>query len=397
MSDRPTLPPSLVVLFAAGAGLSVSGLYINQPILGAMAHDLGASPAAIGFVPTLTQLGYAAGILLFAPLGDRLDRRHVILVKALVLSVLLLVAGFAPDVTTLGAASLGIGLSATLAQDFVPAAATLAPPAVRGRVVGTVMTGLLLGILLSRLVSGAIAERLGFRAVFVAASVSILVLAAVSAKKLPRFEPTTREPYMRLLASIVRLARDIAPLRRAAIAQALLSVAFSAFWSTLALAVAAPPFRLGSTAAGAFGLAGAAGALIAPIAGAIADRRGPRAVIALGAIVVVVSFAAMGLFPGSLAVLIGATITFDLGVQACLISHQTIVYGLDPAARSRLNAVLVSTMFLGMSTGAALGSRALARFGWQGVAALGAAAATLALVVRALPERARGTEDLRAP
>ena len=177
-------------------------------------------------------------------------------------------------------------------------------------------------------------------------------------------------------------------LRRAALAQALLSVAFSGFWSTLALAIAAPPFRLGSTAAGLFGLAGAAGALAAPLAGAIADKRGPATVIRAGAVLVIASFGSMALWPGSLGVLIAGTVAFDLGVQACLISHQTIVYSLDPAARSRLNAVLMSSMFLGMSTGAALASQALVRYGWSGVMTLGASAATLALVVRSVPERA---------
>jgi predicted MFS family arabinose efflux permease len=149
----------------------------------------------------------------------------------------------------------------------------------------------------------------------------------------------------------------------------------------LAVALAAPPYHLGGTAAGAFGLAGAAGALAAPIAGSIADSRGPVSVIRAGATLVAVSFVAMAVWQGSLLVLVAGAITFDLGVQASLVSHQTIVYGLDPAARSRLNAVLVSSMFLGMSTGAALGSRALARYGWTGVTMLGAMAACAAFLV----------------
>ena len=380
------LPPSLVALFAAGAGLSAASLYYNQPILGAIASDLHATTAEVGAVPMLTQLGYAAGILLFAPLGDRLDRRRVIVAKSIVLCASLLAAGLAPSIAWLAVASLAIGMSATAAQDFVPAAASLAPDKSRGRVVGSVMTGLLLGILLSRLASGAASDRFGWRAVFFGAAGIIAVLGTVSALRLPRFEPSTRASYGSLLRSIAVLARDIAPLRRAALSQALLSLSFSAFWSTLALALAAEPYRLGSTAAGAFGLAGAAGALIAPIAGAIADRRGPKTVIRIGALMVFASFVAMGALQGSLAVLIAGTIVFDLGAQACLISHQTIVYGLEPSARSRLNAVLVSAMFFGMSIGAALASRALGRFGWSGVMVLGATSALAALVVRALPE-----------
>lgn len=381
------LAPSLVALFAIGAGVSVAGLYYNQPILDAMAASLGATPRQIGLVPMLTQLGYAAGVLLFAPLGDKLDRRRVIVAKLAALAVALTLAGLASSVWLLATASLAIGLLATTAQDFVPAAAALAPPAARGKTVGSVMTGLLLGILLSRVVSGAISDQLGWRAVFFGAAASVAVLTIVSAARLPTFAPSVTASYGALLRSIAVLARDLGPLRRAALVQALLSVAFSGFWSTLALALAAPPYHLGSTAAGLFGLAGAAGAIAAPLAGAIADKRGPGAVIRSGAALVIASFVSMAVVPGSLAVLIVGTVAFDLGVQACLISHQTIVYGLDPAARSRVNAVLVSSMFLGMSVGAALASQALVRYGWSGVMTLGAAAATLALIVRSLPER----------
>lgn len=386
---RPAaLPASLVALFAVGSGLSAASLYYNQPILSAMAHELGATPAQIGVVPMLTQLGYAAGILLFAPLGDRFDRRRVIVFKLLGLTLVLALAGLSPSLGVLAVASLAIGLLATAAQDFVPAAAALAPPAARGKIVGSVMTGLLLGILLSRLVSGTVSEHLGWRAVYFGAALLIALLALISAVRLPTFAASTSASYGALLRSIVSLTRELPSLRRAALIQALLSVGFSAFWSTLALALAAPPYRLGSTAAGMFGLAGAAGAIAAPLAGAIADRRGPLLVIRVSAALVAASFAIMALAPGSLAILIAGTVAFDLGVQACLISHQTIVYGLDPAARSRLNAVLVSALFLGMSLGAALASQALARYGWAGVMTLGASAAGLALLVRCLPERA---------
>ncbi len=381
------LSRSLVSLFAVGAGLSAASLYYNQPILAAMARSLGATSKQIGVVPMLTQLGYASGILLFAPFGDRRDRRQVIVAKLVALSLSLTVAGLASSVALLAVASLAIGLSATAAQDFVPAAAALAPPEKRGKIVGSVMTGLLLGILLSRLVSGAISERYGWRVVYFGAAAVIAVLAVVSAAKVPSVTPSTQEPYRKLLRSMLVLARDIGALRRATLAQALLSFAFSAFWSTLALALAAPPHRLGSTAAGLFGLAGAAGAAVAPLAGALADKRGPEAVIRAGAALVVLSFASMALWPASLALLIVGTVAFDLGVQASLISHQTIIYELDGAARSRLNAVLVSSMFLGMSLGAALASQALAHYGWPAVMLLGALASASALAVRYWPAK----------
>lgn len=386
---------SLILLLATGAGLAVAALYYSQPMLGVLGADIHADDRSMGWVPTLTQLGYALGILLLAPLGDRFDRRRIILVKAAALSIALLLAGAAPSIGVLLAASLAIGMAATLAQDIVPAAAALAPVEHRGKVVGTVMTGLLLGILLSRVVSGFVAEHFGWRAMFVVAAVGIAFLAAALWRGLPRFAPTTRLAYGALLGSLATLWSHHGALRRAALAQGLLSLAFSAFWSTLAVMLHGAPFHLGAAAAGAFGLAGAAGALAAPIAGRIADRRGPELVIRLGAGVAAVSFAAMALSPfmppQAQLWLIGASaVGFDLGIQASLIAHQTVVYGINPAARSRLNAVLMVGMFIGMAAGATLGSQALAAWGWTGVIAVATAAATMALMVRLWPSARQG-------
>lgn len=381
------LPASLVLLLAISAGLSVASLYYSQPMLGVLGADIGASSRAVGFVPTLTQLGYALGILLLAPLGDRYDRRRIIVAKAAVLCAALLVAGASPGIGLLLAASLVVGLAATMAQDIVPAAATLAPESHRGKVVGTVMTGLLLGILLSRVLSGFVAEQFGWRTMFLLAAASLALTGAAAWRGLPRFRPTTHLHYGALLASLATLWRRHGALRRAALAQGLLSIGFSAFWSTLAVMLHGAPFHLGSGAAGAFGLAGAAGALAAPLAGRLADRRGPELVTRLGATLAVVSFAVMALAPlldlhAQLALLVASAIGFDLGFQGTLIAHQTIVYGIEPGARSRLNAVLFTGTFVGMAAGSALGALVFAQWGWMAVVALASASAAAALAVR---------------
>ncbi len=381
------LAPQLILLLAAGAGFAVATLYYSQPILGILGADIGASDRAIGLVPTLTQLGYALGILLLAPLGDRHDRRRIILIKAGLLIAALLLAGGAPSIAWLLAASLAIGLTATLAQDIVPAAATLAPLAQRGRVVGTVMTGLLMGILLSRVVSGLIAEHFGWRAIFIASALSIALIGLAAWRGLPKFAPTTDLTYAALLGSLRTLWQRHAALRHAALAQGLLAVGFSAFWSTLAVMLHAEPFHLGSAVAGSFGLAGAAGALAAPFAGHLADRRGPELVTRLGSGLSALSFAMLSLAPllsphAQLWLLGLGAIGFDLGVQASLIAHQTIVYSIEPGARSRLNAVLFVGMFIGMASGAALGSLLLSQWGWVAVTGMAGLAALGALAVR---------------
>ena len=392
----PALQGPRLALLAAGAGFGVAALYYSQPILGVLGADMQAGGSAVGLVPTLTQLGYALGILLLAPLGDRFDRKRIILAKAAVLTLALLLSAGAPSMAWLLAASLVIGLSATVAQDIVPAVATLAPEASRGKAVGSVMTGLLLGILLSRVASGVLAEHLGWRAVYVAAAASMGLIGLALWRGLPSFKPTTTLSYGQLILSMGQLWKKHEPLRRAALSQGLLSVGFSAFWSTLAVMLHGAPFHLGSAAAGAFGLAGVAGALAAPLAGRIADRHGPQLVTRLGAGLTAVSFASMALaafLPPSaqLGLIVLSAIGFDFGVQATLVAHQTIVYGLEPAARSRLNALLFVGMFIGMASGAWLGSLALAQWGWMGVVSLATAVSLAAGAVRLWPQPAQAS------
>ncbi|ORM67011.1 MFS transporter [Pantoea rwandensis] len=380
------LPAPLVFTLAAGAGLSVASIYYSQPMLDIISKQFNVGIGSVGMVPMLTQAGYALGILLLAPLGDRHDRRTIILIKGLMLVAALLLCGFSGGINALLIASFVTGLTATVAQDIVPASAALAPERSRGKTVGTVMTGLLVGILLSRVVSGVVAEYLGWRTMYLVAAGAVLLISVALWRVLPSFKPGTSVSYPRLLLSLAHLWQHHQTLRRAAIAQGLLSVAFSAFWSTLALMLS-ERFHFDSAVAGAFGLAGAAGALAAPLAGSVADRIGPARVTQYGATLVMVSFALMFLLPllpvpAQIGLIIISTIGFDLGVQATLVAHQTLVYSLAPEARSRLNALMFTVVFIGMATGAALGSLALAHFGWTGVVALSTLAAALALMIR---------------
>ncbi|QII37738.1 MFS transporter [Rouxiella badensis] len=389
--EEPALPVKMVFTLAAGTGLSVASIYYSQPMLGIIGPSLGANLTQTGLIPTLTQIGYALGILFLIPLGDRFDRRTIILLKSVLLTLSLLLCGFAPGIHGVLLTSLLIGATATLAQDIVPASAALSPAAQRGKTVGTVMTGLLVGILLSRVVSGVVAEYFGWRAMYQLAAVSVALVGLALWRVLPRFTPGTELSYPQLLLSMRHLWLHYKTLRRAALSQGLLSVAFSAFWSTLAIMLN-ETYHLGSGVAGAFGLAGAAGALAAPLAGKLADKQGPALVTQIGSALVMVSFAAMFLLPllsphAQIALIVLSAIGFDLGVQATLVSHQSLVYGLDPAARGRLNALLFTVVFIGMAVGSALGSKALELGGWQGVIALATLAGAGSLIVRIMSRK----------
>ena len=386
MNTFTALSRWVTFVLAVGAGFSVAAIYYAQPLLPLMGQDLNLSITGMGLVPTLTQAGYALGILFLLPLGDRYDRRTLILLKSISLAVLLLACSFTGQLHSLLIVSLMMGMAATMAQDIVPAAAILAPEGKQGKTVGTVMTGLLLGILLSRTVSGLVGEAFGWREMYQLAAVSIAVITAIMWKALPRFTVHSTLSYPSLMLSMVQLWQRYSTLRRAALAQGFLSIAFSAFWSTLAVMLS-EHYHLGSAIAGAFGIAGAAGALAAPMAGHLADKVGAAKVTQLGALLVTVSFALMFLLPallvqGQWLLIALSAVGFDLGLQSSLVAHQNLVYSLEPQARGRLNALLFTMVFIGMALGSVLGSQVYALANWEGVVTLATFSSAIALVIR---------------
>lgn len=379
MSSSPSLSRPVLWLLAGATGLCVGNLYYCQPLLGQMQQSLQVEQGSMGWIPTLTQVGYALGMLFLIPLGDRFERRGLI-VTATVASALALI-GMALSSSLLMAAlmSLLIGIATMTPQFIIPFVAHRADPARRGEMVATVMSGLLLGILLARTVAGFLGEAIGWRWTFAVAAMVLLVLALVLRWALPTSHATYAGSYGALLRSTLALVREQPVLRESMFYGGALFAAFSAFWATLIHLLETPAFDLGARAVGLFGLIGAAGALAAPVFGKLADRRDPRYSIGAGIAVTLIAFAIYGFWGGtSLIALTLGVLLMDVGVQAGHIANQSRYFVLVPEARSRLNTAYMCAYFSGGAAGSALGSWAWAAWGWSGVCLVGAGFAMLA-------------------
>jgi predicted MFS family arabinose efflux permease len=369
----PTAPlPFLGLACAVG----VSTMYYNQPLLLEMSHSYGVTAGRVGFVAVATQVGYAIGLFTFVPLGDVLERRALMMRMYGAVTVALLLASVAPGLGWLIAASLLLGLFASVTHIVLPIAPDLVSQEQRGRAIGTVMTGLLLGILLARTFAGWVSGIHGWRWVFVVAAVINATFVPLIWKVMPKLPPKQQLRYADAMKSLWTLYRTQPLLRESSIVGALVFASFSCFWTTLAFLLQSH-YGLGAGVAGTFGVVGAAGALVAPLAGRLSDRHGSRWVISLGMGLLAFSYVLLWVEePAGISTtfhiiaLVVGVLVLDVGAQMTQVANQTRIFGLVPSARSRLNTVYMTVYFTGAAVGSALATMAWAHWQWDGVCCL---------------------------
>ena len=366
---RPTSP--LVFVMAVASGLSVANLYYAQPLLHTLARGFAVSNGAAGSIITMTQLGYAIGLVLLVPLGDLLERRRLITRVLLGAAVALVAAALSPNLLWFDLACLFIGITAVVAQVLLPFAAHLARDADRGRVVGRVMSGLLMGILLARVASGFLSDVLGWRGVYWIAAGLMLLQALVLARVLPAEPAQSRQSYGTLLLSILHLMRDEPILRRRIVYGMAVFAGFSVLWTSLPFLLAPAPYAYSDSIIGLFGLLGVASVLMASFAGHLHDRGHSRLATGSALLLVVLSFLLMGMWPYHVTAIIIGIVLLDLGVQGTQILNQSTIYSLRPDARSRLTTAYMTCFFIGGAIGSAVAAAAFSHYGWIGVALAG--------------------------
>jgi predicted MFS family arabinose efflux permease len=368
-------------------------MYYNQPLLLEMGHTYGATAGRTGFVAVATQVGYAMGLLFFVPLGDVLERRALMMrmYGAVALSLLLVAA--APTLSWLIAGSVLIGLFASVTHVALPIAPDLVANEERGRAIGIVMTGLLLGILLARTFAGWVSHIHGWRYVFVVAAVMNAAFVPMLWRIMPKLPPKRPLPYGEAMKSLWTLYRTQPLLRESSEIGGLVFASFSCFWTTLAFLLDSH-YGLGAGVAGTFGVVGAAGAMVAPVAGRLSDKHGSRWVVAVGMTVLAISYVllwgeeathmSMALHIVALAV---GVIVLDVGAQMTQVANQTRIFGLDQSARSRLNTVYMTIYFTGAAIGSALATVAWVHWKWNGVCVLALALIALAGLRHAMGQK----------
>lgn len=385
--DGQGLSKRLLLLMSITTGVVVANNYYNQPLLGLMAKDFGVSELQISSIPMLTQIGYAFGLFFIVPLGDKLKRKKLILADFAFIIIALVGMALSTTPFQLKLFSFLIGFTAVIAQLLVPMAAQLSTDDKRGSAIGTVMSGLLMGILASRTLSGYIGAHFGWQAIYYIAAGLIFLLFFCLVRLLPEINPDFKGTYPALLKSIITQFRTQPGLRLASFRGAFDFACFSVFWTTIVFLLEGAPFHMGSDVAGAMGLVGIAGAIVASYVGKLSDRVSKNKLIMMGILIVLLSWVVLGFSGKSMVGLIIGAFLLDWGVQSVHITNQAIIFQGNPTARNRINTVYMVWYFIGGSLGTLVGGAIWFYTGWLGTALSGVILSLMMLVLHIIGSR----------
>ena len=358
------LKSGTILLMAVAAGITVANIYYNQPILKEMAISLGATDTEVGKVSMLTQVGYGLGMFFLLPLGDKVNRKKLIISLLTALMLALVLMFFAQGIAIVWCLSLVIGICAAPAQIILPMAASL-DKVNRGKTVGIVFSGILVGILGSRVISGFITDWLNWRYVYAISAFMVLSITVLLKLYLPDVKHKFTGSYLQLIKSTLILVKEHRVLRESAILGAFTFGIFCSFWTTITFYLSGPQFNFHADTIGLFGIVAIGGALVAPYFGKLADKGNTRKSLLITVGMIIFSIVLLKVMPLSIAALIIAIFILDIGVQATQITNFTRIYALDENSHSRLNTIYMTTYFIGGGIGTFFGLLCWKHGGWD--------------------------------
>src|SRR6218665_2163655 len=352
--ENQSLSKSQITIMAIAAGICVANIYYNQPILKDIAKSLNTTEANVGLISVLAQAGYGFGLFFITPLGDKFNRKKLILSLQALLIVALLGMVFLENRIGIFAMSLIIGICSVAAQVILPMAASLEKNN-KAKTISLIFSGILIGILAARVFSGYIAEWFGWHYVYALSAIMVFGTTLMVQFSLPDVPSQFTGNYVSLLQSAVFQIKWFVVLRRTALLGALVFGVFCSFWTTLTFHLSGNPFNYGTDTIGLFGLLAIAGALLAPYFRKLIDGGNAARSQLYTTGMVLFSVILLNVMPTSVWAIIIAVLLLDVGVQATQLINIATIYTLDEKANSRINTIYMTSYFIGGALGTFIG------------------------------------------
>jgi MFS family permease len=348
--NRPTRRrldlPNLVWALAATHFVSRAGGLVRSFLVLYLTQEQQLSLATAGAVVAAVGVGDVGSQLLGGWLGDRIGRRHTMLVGFLGTAVALVALGSADTVPTICTAAVGVGLMAELFRPAGSAAVADLPARQRVRAFGLLFWAANLGFSVATVTAGILAQS-GYGPLFWINAAASIVAALIVWRRVPETRPPTSKQTRRALLPV--LLRDRPMIAMVAINIAYFTLFLQTF-ATLPLLMSADghgPATYGAVLA----LNGLAIVVVQPLAVRLLAGRDRGTVLAVSMLLVGIGVS-LGTIVHSAAGYAGSVFVLTLGEIGIAVMYGATFADLAPAdLRGRYMGVASTTWSIGAVLG----------------------------------------------
>ena len=358
----PTLSKALLWFMAIACGLCAGANYYCQPLIHSIQQYFAVTEGQAALTVTFAQVSYALGLLFIVPMGDIVNKTKFIPLLMVLCAFGLFLCAFSINLPMLWIGTAMAGLFSVAAQVLIPLATMTVKPEKTGEVVGFLMSGLLIGILLSTSLSGLFSNLFHWKVIYAISGILMLLLAYTLKMRLPHVMKMQMS-YGQIFLSMGQLLTQEKRLVLRALTGGFAFGSVTILYSTIALLLSSahhlPDFQIGMVS-----LVGIFGALSTKYVGRYADQGHSQQITWLGCGLFIVSWISFYFGQSILLCYVLGFALIQLALALVHTSNQSIIFRLRPDAKSRINAIYMTTYFIGGAAGSALGIFAWKHGGW---------------------------------
>jgi predicted MFS family arabinose efflux permease len=367
-ASLPAKSPTRAIALLAVAGFATQAqVRVTDSLLPQIAADFHTAVGVAALVVTSYAVAHGSIQLVIGPLGDRFGKYRTVALMCAIGTVLVALCGMAGSLSELALARLATGTAAgwviPISMAYV---GDVTPYEQRQPILGRYLTGQILGQLFGQAAGGVLGDLVGWRNVFFVLSAIFAVATAGLIYELIT-NPLTRAPshphettrgFVADYAAVLTTPFARIVIVAAFIENALLWGAFAYIGAHLHLR-----FGLSYTLIGlSVGCFGIGGLIYAGFVKLFVHRLGPPRLAVAGGFVIAAGYVALALAPAWwLAPL--ATTAIGLGFYMLHNTLQTNATQMTPQARGTAVALFSSAIFIGQTTGVAIGALVIDRTG----------------------------------
>ncbi|PSW91633.1 MFS transporter [Photobacterium angustum] len=346
-------------------GFTVANIYYIQSIVPIVMNDLHISYYMVSMIYTISLAGNVTSLIFITPLGDFFDRKQLISILFLTLSLSCILLFLSTNIYEIYICSFFLGIGVCIIPITISYISTHADFGIM--YIGKIMSGVLLGALSSRFLSSLFTSVWNWRSIYLFSSIMMIVSLFAIQKVLPQeFKQTTKKAfkYIDIVINSLSLLFKNKDVRIYSIYGFMVMAVFSAFWNNISIYLS-DNFSLNQIYIGLFSLTGVAGVSVSIFSNSILKKIKYNSKPLF--FILLMTFFILSVIQNNIIILAIGSIIIDAMIQLIHVNNQSNIYINCNGNESQAASCYMTSFILGGIFGSKISALLYVNHAWLAV------------------------------